>query len=231
MDSFMDKIAQKLSAQEVIRANSAADAAQMERLEKQVAEYDACMKEMRRLNLKNAENEQKLNILIEKCSQQMEESLHKYSKQLRTMAEDNSQQIRKLTEEAVLKIQGTESEAQRDGEVKEQIEKKIENQIESQTEELRSTLSGNMEKLLELFNNADEFVHKENVKVYRNVQAAVVEELEKQTQSLLSGREELLAGRNAEERRNKKALIVNIITLAAAAVNIALLAVHFAGIL
>ena len=42
MDNFMDKIAQKLGAQEAIRANAAADAAQIERLEAQVAEYDAC---------------------------------------------------------------------------------------------------------------------------------------------------------------------------------------------
>ena len=31
----------------------------------------------------------------------------------------------------------------------------------------------------------DEFVHKENVKVYRNVQAVVVDELKKQTETLL----------------------------------------------
>ena len=65
MDNFMDKIAQKLGAQEAIRANAAADAAQIERLEAQVAEYDACIKEMRRLNLRNAENEQKLKEMAE----------------------------------------------------------------------------------------------------------------------------------------------------------------------
>ena len=36
MDGFMDKIAQKLGAQEAIRANAAADAAQIERLEAQI---------------------------------------------------------------------------------------------------------------------------------------------------------------------------------------------------
>ena len=65
MDNFMDKIAQKLGAQEAIRANAAADAAQMEKLEAQVAQYDACMKEMRKLNLKNVENEEKVGAIIE----------------------------------------------------------------------------------------------------------------------------------------------------------------------
>ena len=69
MDNFMDKIAQKLGAQEAIRANAAADAAQIERLEAQVAEYDACIKEMRRLNLRNAENEQKLKEMAESIGQ------------------------------------------------------------------------------------------------------------------------------------------------------------------
>ena len=37
MDNFMDKIAQKLNSQELIRANAAADAAELENLEKQLA--------------------------------------------------------------------------------------------------------------------------------------------------------------------------------------------------
>ena len=74
MDNFMDKIAQKLNSQEVIRANSAADAAQIEKLQEQVREYDACMKEMRKLNLKNVENEQKIQELLiknEECVQKL----------------------------------------------------------------------------------------------------------------------------------------------------------------
>ena len=36
MDNFMDKVAQKLNSQEIIRANAAADAAALENLEKQL---------------------------------------------------------------------------------------------------------------------------------------------------------------------------------------------------
>ena len=65
MDNFMDKIAQKLNSQEIISANAAADAAEMESLEKQLVlfkdqmeKYDDCLQEMRKLNLKNIESAQ-----------------------------------------------------------------------------------------------------------------------------------------------------------------------------
>ena len=60
MDNFMDKIAQKLTSQDMIRANAAADAAELESLEtqmelfkEQMGKYDECLQEMRKLNLKN----------------------------------------------------------------------------------------------------------------------------------------------------------------------------------
>ena len=40
MDTFMDKLAQKLNAQEMIKANSAADAEEMDQLKSQLREYD-----------------------------------------------------------------------------------------------------------------------------------------------------------------------------------------------
>lgn len=223
MDNFMDKIAQKLNAQEAIRANAAADAAQIERLESQVAEYDACMKEMRKLNLKNAENEQKLNELMVKSNEQMQESLEKYTLQLERLAEKNGEQIHKLTQEAVLKIQGTQNQAEKEDEVK-AVE------IKTAIEDLGNTASGNMERLQELFNNSDDFVHKENVKVYRNVQAALVEELGKQTQALLSGKEELAEQIRAQEARDKKSFLMSVITLAAVAVNLGILIAHLTGL-
>ena len=87
MDNFMDKIAQKLGAQEAIRANAAADAAQIERLEAQVAEYNACIKEIRKLSLRNAENEQKLRELIEAVKEQLKLSLEENSRQMRQLVE------------------------------------------------------------------------------------------------------------------------------------------------
>ena len=46
MDTFMDKLAQKLNAQEMIKANSAADAEEMDQLKNQLREYDECLAQM-----------------------------------------------------------------------------------------------------------------------------------------------------------------------------------------
>ncbi len=65
MDTFMDKLAQKFTAGEMIKANSAADLADVEKLKKQMEEYDQCLQEMRQVHLKNAENVEKLSAMIE----------------------------------------------------------------------------------------------------------------------------------------------------------------------
>ena len=49
MDTFMDKLAQKLNAQEMIKANSAADAEEMDQLKNQLREYDECLAQMQQV--------------------------------------------------------------------------------------------------------------------------------------------------------------------------------------
>ena len=61
MDNFMDKLAQKFNAQEMIKANSQAEAAEMKKLQLQVAEYEKILQEMRKLNYKNAELTEKIS--------------------------------------------------------------------------------------------------------------------------------------------------------------------------
>lgn len=80
-----------------------------------------------------------------------------------------------------------------------------------------------MTKMEEMFRRADDFVHRENVKVYRNVQAATTEELEKQTQAVISGQQEL-------ERKNKKLYTIGILTLITSIANLGLLIAYLAGI-
>ncbi len=65
MDSFADKIAQKFTAQDMIKANAAAEEKELERLRMQVAEYDLRLKEIRKLNLKNLELADNLQALID----------------------------------------------------------------------------------------------------------------------------------------------------------------------
>lgn len=132
MDTFIDKLAQKRNAQEMIRANSAAEAARMEQMQKQLNAYDEIMQEVRKVNLKTAENVAEVQKVLQECMSRLEN--------LET---------------------GT-----------------------AQTVDMEDTLLQLKSLLEERFKQSEDFAHKENVKVYRNVQAAFTEELGKQTQEV-----------------------------------------------
>lgn len=65
MDNFMDQLAQKYNAGEMIRANGEAEARQMQNLEEQVEAYEAVLQEMRKLNYKNTELTEKMYALVD----------------------------------------------------------------------------------------------------------------------------------------------------------------------
>lgn len=135
MDTFIDRLSHKKSSQEMIQANSAADAAKMEQLQNQVTEYDALLQDMRKVNLKAAEN---------------------------------MEQMQQVIEEALKKIEA----------VKEADDTKDTIDTKAEIEELFAEIKKQME---EISMRSDDFLHKENVKVYRNVQASMAEALENQT--------------------------------------------------
>lgn len=141
MDNFMDKLAQRFNAQEMIKANSQAEAKELERLRQQTGMYDEHMKEMRSLNLKNVEIAEQIT-------------------QLTT-------QIQKLTDQAVEKIAGMQDAAGKD-----QGQALLE-----KLGQLQDDVAAAKQKAEESDRQLEEFMHKESVKVYRNVQAAVSEEL------------------------------------------------------
>ncbi len=134
MDTFIDKLAQKKNAQEMIKANMTAEAAKMEQLQNQMQANDGLMQEIRKVNLKTVEN----------------------------VAE-----MRKALETCIEKLDALQADS-------------------SQTEQEQETLAEIKSLLEEKFRQSEDFMHKENVKVYRNVQAALVEELKKQTEELKS---------------------------------------------
>ena len=53
MDTFMDKLASRLNAQEMIRANAEAEAKENERLHKEVEVYKQCLEKMREISQQN----------------------------------------------------------------------------------------------------------------------------------------------------------------------------------
>ncbi len=70
MDNFMSKLSQKINAQDTIKANFMADAAEKEQLKKQLAEYDSIMQSVRNLYLKQEENSEAFKELLAKLEAQ-----------------------------------------------------------------------------------------------------------------------------------------------------------------
>jgi len=162
MDNFMDKLAQKFNAQEMIKANSQAEAAEMKKLQLQVAEYEKILQEMRKLNYKNAELTEKIDGLVGENAGKLQGLQEDEQKLLNLLRDLTEEQTRNREEEFSRK------EEEKQGAVVE---------AQAQSKEIVS-------RTQELFAHSEDFVHKENVKVYRNVQAVVVEELKKQTDTL-----------------------------------------------
>lgn len=204
MDTFLSKLSQKANAQELINANSAADAAKMEMMQKQMDEYDKLLQEMRKVNLKTIENMEQLQKVINESLQKieaiqessdihedMEKLLEEMKKQRDELAAAKKQQEELAAE---TKKQQEESAA----ETKRQQEE-FTAETKSQMDELITGIKEQQENLLpemkkqveEVVQRSDDFLHKENVKVYRNVQAAMTEELDKQSEKMLSKQSEI----------------------------------------
>jgi len=173
MDNFMDKIAQKLTSQDMIRANQAADAAELQNLETQMAlfkeqmvKYDDCLQEMRKLNLKNIESAQGVAQLADEAGERLG----------KTVGEIESASVSKIKQTSDVSIEGinktVEESLAKIAEIKENADN-----LEAITE----TMTEMQGKLEASFKSMEDFLHTDNVKVYRNVQAAMIEELEKQT--------------------------------------------------
>ena len=178
MDNFIDRLAQKFIAGEVIKANSAAEERELKKLREQVAEYEKCLQEMRKIQLTNTQSAQNLHDLMVESAESLrkltQESLDKISdiqldadaqKSDAKIAVDTAATTMAQMEESVLKMQETVSV-------------------------LSEALQKNQVEIKEWFQQADDFLHKENVKVYRNVQAVVVEEVGNKAEAVIKAQEE-----------------------------------------
>lgn len=214
MDNFMDKISQKLNSQEIIRANAAADAAALENLEKQLAlfknqmeKYDDCLQEMRKLNLKNIESAQGVQELADKANEKLGQ----------TVGEVEAVSVSKIKETSDLSIAGINQT------LSESLAKIAEIKENSDSlEKITENMSGLQTRLEELFKSMEDFLHTDNVKVYRNVQAAMIEELEKQT-TVLKDEQEKAA------KSNKLVLPFIIVTMIITIANLAITAARILG--
>lgn len=190
MDNFMDKLAQKFNAQEMIKANSQAEAAEMKRLQFQVSEYEKILQEMRKLNYRNTELSEKLDALIGDNAEKIQ-GIKEDEQKLVTALRDLTDEQTRNREAELARIEEERLERERTA------EEKNKNDI--------SVISDILE---EKFKHSDDFVHKENVKVYRNVQAVVVDEIKRQTEGAVGENNKLKAKLN-------QVMIISIFSMAA----------------
>lgn len=154
MDTFMDKLMQQRTAQGMIEANSAADAAKMEMLQRQMSGYEMLLQEMRKINLKTVEN---------------------------------TEQMQKAIQAGVQKIESFQTD----------------NNAQAATEEV----------LTEMKKQLEDSFHKECIKVYRNVQASMMDEMDKQTAAIAAKQQE-------NSKKQKLLLPVAVITMLLVAADI-----------
>ena len=202
----MDKLAQKFSAQEMINANSQAEAEEMKRLQMQVSEYEKILQEMRKLSYKNTELSERRELVI-----------GKNAGKIQRMKEDEKKLI------AVLKDLTEEQTKNRDSELEKKEEERLEKERVDEAKK-QSDISVITNLLENKFQRSDDFVHKENVKVYRNVQAVVVDELKRYTES---AQEE----KNAINAKLGKVMKFSVISMLASIVSVVLWALMAAGII
>lgn len=184
MDMFMDKLAQKLNAQEIIKANTTAEVEELDKLRNRVSEYNDCLDRLQRLvndsaaklNGASGEGAAEINRLAEesiakiRAIQQDAAGIEKLGGQMNSMSSEIMEQLKRTDGDISGKIDQLKRTG---GDISEKID-----QLTMRMEERPK------DGLEEKFTAAEESVHRECVKVYRNVQAVVMEESGKQTETL-----------------------------------------------
>jgi hypothetical protein len=142
MDTLMDKLAQKLNAQEMIRANGEAETEQMNFLKTQVSEYQGCLDKLAQVCNELGNLETRLgNLSLPDNKAVSDETVSEIKKQLETLSQSTDSQLKDLTE--------------------------------STGRQIKDMQEGLLEKV-----NSDENLHKEGVRIYKNIQASMINELE-----------------------------------------------------
>lgn len=242
MEDFVGKMAQKLTGQEPDVT------AEAKKLREQLVEYDGYLQEMRKVTLKNVETLDVIQRYTDKSAAGMqklaEQSLDGVQKvtaesaqglrriietgtsNIARSAQSGEQNVNRITEECLAKLQkfSEESIAHIDAATERNLE------TVAQMEKIEQAIQAHMENVEVLFKRSDEFTHKENVKVYRNVQAVVVDEVKKQTEAMAAQNEVLTAQNDALQKQNKSLRPLIIVTLVAALANIGLVAAQIAGL-
>ena len=225
MDTFMDKLASRLNAQEMIRANAAAEAKENERLHKEVEVYKQCLEKMREISQQNVTMGDDVSELVrasmDKIAQIQAESGK--TEDVLVAMQDNSNAVMssvKSSSDAVMSSVKSSSDV-------------VVAAVKANSDSVMNAISGSSDKIMEMLGTGnDEFkaaliselvvemkkelkvqeenVHKECVKVYRNVQAVVTDENDKQTKLIIDNQSKM-------KKKATAALVCGILAMSFAA--------------
>lgn len=212
MDNFMEKITHKFSAADMIKANQQAEAAaldgakeQIRLFETQMEQVDSAISEIRELNLKNIESAQDVRALAKTSSEKIGEVVGR-------METETVSKIRETSDMSIAGINRTVDESLA------KIEKIKE--ASDSTEAINAGLDAQMEKLISMNRELEEYMHADHVKIYRNVQASFSEELTKQLEDV------------KKMSQKKGALFtVSVISMIISIANLVVLILHILGII
>lgn len=241
MDTFMDKLASRLNAQEMIRANSQAEAKENERLNKEVEVYKQCLEQMREILGQNTgaydDVAELVKVSMDKIaliqaeSGKSDEVLEAMEK--RTAAVMNA--IAGGSDEVVKAVSGNTDAVM--GALSGNSNKVIDAVTEN-TDKILTELSGFQtdndglkeaivqEVLVEIkkeLKALEENVHKECVKVYRNVQAVVTEDNDKQTKMIIDNQTKM-------KKKASAALVCGILAMSFAAAGLVVSVLDVLGV-
>ena len=158
MDTFMDKLSQKLNAQEMIRANGEAESAQLSTLKNQVQEYQACLDRMQEVCTELGEIQYRIGTLAASQNNQTGEALENLKNQMAEIAQETEKRMESISQESTKQLDGMQQEM--------------------------------MGRLGQVSTGDD--LHKECVKVYRNMSMTVQDEMAKQKTSVQESIKEAL---------------------------------------
>ncbi|MCR5655164.1 MAG: hypothetical protein K6G07_05925 [Lachnospiraceae bacterium] len=176
MDGFMDKLAKRFNAGEMIKANGQAEARDLKRAREQSRKYEEMMQEIRRLHLKNAEITEQVQQLTQVGIERLEEyNSPAYGEGIRALSDEA-----KKNEEAIAHLE----------EMLGAFEKRFES-VEGQLSDVGSKLSGVDEKLYGVDGRLSDVAGKvsavdENVRNFDNAGGVDEEEL-RSAVSLITG--------------------------------------------
>lgn len=183
MDIFTDKLSQKLTAQEIIKANITADTEELNRLKGKSAEYTECLAKMQKLVDMSAARLSGMHTENEEACQAVRQDVE----EVKQLLSQDLEELKQLLGQMKGQVDGLEKV----------MSLELEAALKEPTEKI-DQLCGQLEAQVSVqpadkFETLEENVHRECVKVYRNVQAVLVEESGKQSTALTEAKTEIKA--------------------------------------